>query len=565
MRREKNFLIAFYIFCFVGVMFLTGHDANASCDVMKAANAYNTGNYQQAIEYYKLCFDEEYDPRSDSYNLHSAAEDLAYVANAHYYLKHYDEAIALAKRSIEIAPNHVAYRTLAMVYTDKKQYDEAIDAYKKAIELFPLGPSPVYYYRMSIVYDAKGDLDNAIASGNKAQELAPENANILFNIAWLYMKAGKFDNAIESVNKAIALETITGIGTNIAIENNYPVVKGLTENAPAMRAGVQVGDRIIKINGQSTKGWTKDKFSQNTRGEEGTEVTITIEREGLDKPVEKTIKRQKILTENLAGPLGMRSLLYIVKGDYEKAINDSEMAYSLNPNNTWSKSAKSYSYIIAGKPEEAIKILSSIKDSPFDRLLECLAYSKKGDLKKSAEIYASIPEDYLLSKNALRQYFKNAVLNSLISYVETKKESVKNLETKGQYREALKEYADLLKIADQTKRKEILGHVALLLKKKPYLMELPEESRKYALRAEVMTKEGKFDEAVKEYKEAIKIAPFYPLLYRAIALNYAELKDYKKAIENMNTYIELYPDAFDVREAKDEIYKWEFMMEKGGK
>jgi len=31
----------------------------------------------------------------------------------------------------------------------------------------------------------------------------------------------------------------------------------------------------------------------------------------------------------------------------------------------------------------------------------------------------------------------------------------------------------------------------------------------------------------------------------------------------MNIYLELYPDAPDIRAAKDQIYKWEFMMEKG--
>jgi len=55
------------------------------------------------------------------------------------------------------------------------------------------------------------------------------------------------------------------------------------------------------------------------------------------------------------------------------------------------------------------------------------------------------------------------------------------------------------------------------------------------------------------------------MLYKAIALNYAELKQYRQAIDNLKTYLDLSPDAPDVRQAKDEIYKWEFMMEKGGK
>ncbi|MGQ9693174.1 MAG: tetratricopeptide repeat protein [Thermodesulfobacteriota bacterium] len=118
---------------------------------------------------------------------------------------------------------------------------------------------------------------------------------------------------------------------------------------------------------------------------------------------------------------------------------------------------------------------------------------------------------------------------------------------------------------DKKEGKEIREHVAVLLKMNPYFRELPEESRKHALRAEVLTKEGKFDEAVKEYKEAIRITPFFPSFYKAIALIYGELKDYQKAVEGLPAYLELFPDAPDARAAKEEIYKWEFMMEKGRK
>lgn len=50
-----------------------------------------------------------------------------------------------------------------------------------------------------------------------------------------------------------------------------------------------------------------------------------------------------------------------------------------------------------------------------------------------------------------------------------------------------------------------------------------------------------------------------------MALNYAELKEYQQAIGNLKIYLELSTDAPDARTAKDEIYKWEFMLEKGSK
>jgi len=38
-------------------------------------------------------------------------------------------------------------------------------------------------------------------------------------------------------------------------------------------------------------------------------------------------------------------------------------------------------------------------------------------------------------------------------------------------------------------------------------------------------------------------------------------RNYEKAISNMNTYLELAPEAPDARAAKDRIYKWELLME----
>jgi len=288
---------------------------------------------------------------------------------------------------------------------------------------------------------------------------------------------------------------------------------------------------------------------------------LTVEREGMDKPFEKTITRERFMLKGAAPCLAMRSLIYALKGESGRASQDAKEAYSLNPGDSWAKSAVSFAYIIEGKMDEALKILSTSKDN-FDRLLESLAYSKMGDLKKSMDIYTSIPKEYLSSKDAFRQQFKNAVLESLAPYVENKKAHARSLETKGQYRDAFKEYAELIKIVDDKEAKEIRGHVAILFKAKPYLKELPEEARRHALRAEVSTKDGKFEDAVEEYKEAMKMAPFFPDLYKAIALNYAGMKEYQRAIDNMNIYLELFLEASDARAAKDEIYKWEYAMQK---
>lgn len=69
------------------------------------------------------------------------------------------------------------------------------------------------------------------------------------------------------------------------------------EGKPAQRAGVQAGDRILSVDGKSTKGLAIDEVSNNLRGEPGTTVVLELEREGVNKPFKLSIVREDIHLE----------------------------------------------------------------------------------------------------------------------------------------------------------------------------------------------------------------------------------------------------------------------------
>jgi tetratricopeptide (TPR) repeat protein len=565
---------------------------------------YKTGHYEKALETYKYIL-------NTVPNDGAQAVALGYIISIYRKLKQFENAEIYAKRWIKVSPQYSnGYIELGAVYVDqdkydeaiftlkpysdnddaivllgkaylgKKQYNDAISYYRKAIKL---KPQDIYrYIDLAQIYSEMGNYSEAINTLKKASEIAPINPDVKFNLADTYLRIGQFEEALSILEQGIKIESFKGTGLENAIfqEGGYPVVRKVSEeakaevfeNGPAKRVGIQFGDKIIKINDESTKNQDLGKIIQKLFSTPiGTKVKLTIERKGIDKPLEITIAREEFHLKGAAKFLAMRSLINAIKGNFDEARKDAEKAYALNPDDAWAKGAISFVYIIdtppftkEGKITEAIKILSGTKNS-FDRLLEALAYSKMGDLKKSLDTYTSIPEDYLQTKNVFHQQFRNAVLESLKPYVDNKKAAAKSLEAKGQYRGALKEYEELIKIADEKETKNIRSHVATLIKARPDIAQLSEEARRHVIRAEASTKEGKFEDAVKEYKEAIKIAPFFSQLYKAIALNYEALKDYRQAIKNMNIYLDLYPDAPDTRAAKDQIYKWEYMMEKGGK
>ena len=490
-----------------------------------------------------------------------SSSDFIAFANLSRFTKHYDEAIVAAKRAIEINPNEsAAYAVLGLIYQEQKKYKEAEENFKKAIALSPKYQSN--YLKLANLYYEKESYNEAVNTLTKTLEIDPSHMGAIYLLINTYMAMGQFDKAIESANRAIKYYTTTGVGIWIKVEGDYPVIEKISEDGPAKMAGIEIGDKIIKVNNQSTEKLKLEDVVNLLRGEEGTQVTLTIKRG--DKEFEKTITRKTMIDKKASLFFAQRSLCYREKGNLDQAMKDAEKAYSLNPNLDDTKEALGAIYIDKGKYDEAINILSSAnKDNNFSKLLLATAYAKAGKFNEAVSVYKNIPEDYLITKSVLRTNAINNLYTELKLYKDSMMQSVKTLEAKGQYREAIKEYANLLKIASEKEAKEIRAHIAGLMIKYPHLFALPEEARKFVIRAEIYTEEGKFEKAIEEYQKALELSPFYPNLYKALALSYGQIKDYKKAIKNMNIYIELYPDAPDIRAAKDQIYKWELMMEKG--
>ena len=69
-----------------------------------------------------------------------------------------------------------------------------------------------------------------------------------------------------------------GIGAVIGMKNNQTTIMSVLKDNPAIEAGLQADDIILKVNDQSTAGWTVDKIVGEIRGESGTTVKLNIQR-----------------------------------------------------------------------------------------------------------------------------------------------------------------------------------------------------------------------------------------------------------------------------------------------
>jgi len=98
-------------------------------------------------------------------------------------------------------------------------------------------------------------------------------------------------------HKDLMIETkgsFTGVGIEITMRENVITVVSPIEGTPAYKAGIKAGDKIIKINDELTNDMTLADAVKLIRGAKGTEVKITVSREGSEKPLDFNIVRDVI-------------------------------------------------------------------------------------------------------------------------------------------------------------------------------------------------------------------------------------------------------------------------------
>jgi carboxyl-terminal processing protease len=83
------------------------------------------------------------------------------------------------------------------------------------------------------------------------------------------------------------------------MEDGFVKVIAPIDDTPAQRAGVQAGDLIIRLDDKPVKGMTLNEAVKVMRGKKGTQITLTIVREGEGKPLKITVTRDVIRVKSV--------------------------------------------------------------------------------------------------------------------------------------------------------------------------------------------------------------------------------------------------------------------------
>ena len=90
-----------------------------------------------------------------------------------------------------------------------------------------------------------------------------------------------------------------GLGIEITLKDDVLTVVAPIEGTPAYRVGIHPGDRIVKIEGLTTKDMQLTDAVKRMRGKPGTKVTISVVREGWTEPKDFEITREQIRVQSV--------------------------------------------------------------------------------------------------------------------------------------------------------------------------------------------------------------------------------------------------------------------------
>lgn len=121
-----------------------------------------------------------------------------------------------------------------------------------------------------------------------------------------FMEPGQTKTFLEDLSGEIS-----GIGAQLDLKDGKLLIVAPLAGTPAEKDGIKPQDQILKIDDQLTEGMSLEEAIDKIRGKAGTEVKLTIIRNGWAEPRDFTIKREKITVKSVKWEMKPENIAYI--------------------------------------------------------------------------------------------------------------------------------------------------------------------------------------------------------------------------------------------------------------
>jgi eukaryotic-like serine/threonine-protein kinase len=250
------------------------------------------------------------------------------------------EAVNELKRALELAPNSdEAYRNLGDAYFRSGQSDEAIAAFQKAVAANSYNWAN--HLSLGNAYLRLGDNAKALPEFQKVTEIAGDSPLGYEGVGSVYLRQGKWSEAIPEYQKALTLApdspTYSNLGTAYFFLKNYDQATKMYEKAVAMTPN----DEQLQGNLGDAYRWSG--HSDQAAAAYGKAISLAFQ--------------ELQVNPRSAAIMGDLGLLYAKKGDAANALQYTQQARAISPDEVYSMYQEALVKTMIGKPEDALKSL----------------------------------------------------------------------------------------------------------------------------------------------------------------------------------------------------------------
>ena len=432
-----------------------------------------------------------------------------------------DLSLAIEKllKAIEVSGGDVMlYTKLAGIYTEIADYDKALAAYKKVIDLNP--EDAFIYVSIGNIYETQSKYKDALAAYSRALDIFPEYKYNYFNVANIQYQLKNYKEAIKNYN--IFLETYSAHGearenlaaSYLAIKDyenaltNYKYI--YDKNPDKVKDYYQYGVALLNTDNSSQAVEMLEKAIEIDAENYPAHLGLAQAYQDLGKN-EESYAQYQIVLKNIPN-------LNTVRLDYANLLADMQKnTEALEQYNMYIKAYPS-------DPKGYANIATVYKElGNYDKAIENYLIALEHDnanigLKKDIANCYHNKKDYA---DAIKYY--DEVLEKAPDDYNVKFNKALALHAQKNYEEAIVLYKDLLNVKGSKSVRENL-------------------STALVSRGHELIDDGKYEEALGDFKSAIKDGYSDGYVYYGIAKAYRGLGNNTKAAENYEKAISINPE-----------------------
>ncbi len=183
-----------------------------------------------------------------------------------------------------------------------------------------------------------------------------------------------------------------GLGIEVTMENGYVKVVSPIDDTPAQKAGMQAGDLVIRLDEKPVKGMTLADAVKIMRGKPGSDITLTVIREGEGAPLKVTITRDIIKVQSVKSRILEEGYGYLRISSFQSPTGEALKAAVKKLKEENKKELKGVVLDLRNNPGGVLNAAVSVSDAFLESGL--IVYTE-GRIENSEMKFNASPDDVL--------------------------------------------------------------------------------------------------------------------------------------------------------------------------